>query len=86
MRENKQNSESDKKEETIESTPASNEVKSEENTEAAGITTPAEKTEATAPAMEETVDSEDIQEEAAEESKADTSSDTAADSIERYKF
>ena len=32
--------------------------------------------------MEETVDSEDIQEEAAEESKADTSSDTAADSIE----
>ena len=79
---NKQNSESDKKEETIESTPASNEVKSEENTEAAGITTPAEKTEATAPAMEETVDSEDIQEEAAEESKADTGSDTAADSIE----
>ena len=57
---NKQNSEADKKEETIESTPASNEVKSEENTEAAGITTPAEKTEATAPAMEETVDSEDI--------------------------
>ena len=76
---NKQNSESDKKEETIESTPASNEVKSEENTEAAGITTPAEKTEATDPAMEETVDSEDIQEEAAEESKADTSSDTAAE-------
>ena len=29
--------------------------------------------------MEETVDSEDIQEEAAEESKADTSSDTAAE-------
>lgn len=92
---NKQNSEADKKEETIESTPASNEVKSEENTEVAGITTPAEKTEAAAPAMEETVDSEDIQEEAAEESKADTnldtaaeeskadtSSDTAADSIE----
>lgn len=93
---NKQNSESDKKEETIESTPASNEAKSEENTEAAaGITTPAEKTEAAAPAIEETVDSEDIQEEAAEEpktdtnldtaaeeSKADTSSDTAADSIE----
>ena len=79
---NKQNSEADKKEETIESTPASNEVKSEENTEAAGITTPAEKTEATAPAMEETVDSEDIQEEAPEESKADTGSDTAADSIE----
>ena len=76
---NKQNSESDKKEETIESTPASNEVKSEENTEAAGITTPAEKTEATAPAMEETVDSEDIQEEAPEESKADTNLDTAAE-------
>lgn len=81
--ENKQNSEADKKEETIESTPASNEAKSEDNTEAAaGITTPAEKTEAAAPAMEETVDSEDIQEEAAEESKADTGSDTAADSIE----
>lgn len=79
---NKQNSEADKKEETIESTPASNEVKSEENTEVAGITTPAEKTEAAAPAMEETVDSEDIQEEAAEESKADTNLDTAADSIE----
>lgn len=78
--ENKQNSEADKKEETIESTPASNEAKSEDNTEAAaGITTPAEKTEAAAPAMEETVDSEDIQEEAAEESKADTSSDTAAE-------
>ena len=93
--ENKQNSEADKKEETIESTPASNEAKSEDNTEAAaGITTPAEKTEVAAPAMEETVDSEDIQEEAeeskadtnldtaAEESKADTGSDTAADSIE----
>ena len=78
--ENKQNSEADKKEETIESTPASNEAKSEDNTEAAaGITTPAEKTEVAAPAMEETVDSEDIQEEAAEESKADTSSDTAAE-------
>ena len=77
--ENKQNSEADKKEETIESTPASNEAKSEDNTEAAaGITTPAEKTEAAAPAMEETVDSEDIQEEAAEESKSDTSSYTAA--------
>lgn len=81
--ENKQNSEADKKEETIESTPASNEAKSEDNTEAAaGITTPAEKTEVAAPAMEETVDPEDIQEEAAEESKADTGSDTAADSIE----
>ena len=32
--------------------------------------------------MEDTADSEDIQEEAAEVSKADTSSDTAADSIE----
>ena len=45
-------SEADKKEETIESTPASNEAKSEDNTEAAaGITTPAEKTEAAAPAI-----------------------------------
>ena len=93
---NKQNSEADKKEETTESTPASDEAKSEDSTEAADeITAPAEKTEAAAPAVEETADSEDIQEKAAEESKtdtsldtaaeeskADTSSDTAADSIE----
>ena len=93
---NKQNSEADKKEETTESTPASDEAKSEDSTEAAAeITAPAEKTEAAAPAVEETADSEDIQEKAAEESKtdtsldtaaeeskADTSSDTAADSIE----
>ena len=81
--ENKQNSEADKKEETTESTLASDEAKSEDSTEAADeITAPAEKTEAAAPAMEETADSEDIQEESAEESKADTSLDTDADSIE----
>lgn len=80
---NKQNSEADKKEETTESTPASDEAKSEDSTEAADeITAPAEKTEAAAPAVEETADSEDIQEKAAEESKTDTSLDTAADSIE----
>lgn len=81
--ENKQNSEADKKEETTESTSASDEVKSGDSIEVADeITAPAEKTEAEAPAMEDTADSEDIQEEAAEVSKADTSSDTAADSIE----
>lgn len=77
---NKQNSEADKKEETTESTPASDEAKSEDSTEAADeITAPAEKTEAAAPAVEETADSEDIQEKAAEESKTDTSLDTAAE-------
>ena len=98
MQKTSRNSESDKKEETIRALISFNEVKSEDNTEAAaGITTPAEKTEAAAPAMEETVDSEDIPgrsprrvkadtnlDTAAERSKADAGSDTFAD-IE-YKF